>query len=247
MNPKPYQHIQCLNHTIRYLHLEPTNDKPYLIFLLGYRSNLESIKCTFLYNFAKENNYPFLSFEYSGHGESSGELNKLGLYNWRQEVDFIINYFTQQHQKIIIGSSLGGYLALDYCTSKPNNINKLILLAPTMNNTSAFKTRMSNNKIIQHDDGYTFKFKDDQITYFPSSVINSFISLPDARELDITQLPATHILHCKSDDITFADESIDLINKIPHNDKTITLFENEGHRLNSEKVFEIVIKLIRKH
>ena len=49
--------------------------KLYIVFLHGFKSDLEGDKPKALYKFCKKNNIGFLTLEYSGHGKSYGKLN----------------------------------------------------------------------------------------------------------------------------------------------------------------------------
>ena len=55
---------------IRFLKLNQKNTT-YLVFLHGFKSDLEGKKPKTFFNFAKKNKLGFLALEYSGHGKSS--------------------------------------------------------------------------------------------------------------------------------------------------------------------------------
>ena len=47
-----------------------------IVFLSGFGSDMQGKKALFIEKWAKNNNYSFLRFDYSGHGVSSGKLNE---------------------------------------------------------------------------------------------------------------------------------------------------------------------------
>ena len=60
---------------LRYSH-NYYKEKIYLVFLHGFMSDIEGKKPQTLFKYAKKNKLGFLSFEYSGHGKSSGLFTK---------------------------------------------------------------------------------------------------------------------------------------------------------------------------
>ena len=50
---------------------------PTVVFLGGYHSDMTGTKATFLNDWCCDQGYAFLRFDYSGHGESSGDFGRL--------------------------------------------------------------------------------------------------------------------------------------------------------------------------
>ena len=81
-----------------------------ILFLSGYRSDMEGTKAIFLDKLSKKIGYEYLRFDYSGHGSSEGEIEKQLLSDWVDEANFLIKN-KLKHPVIIVGSSLGGWIA----------------------------------------------------------------------------------------------------------------------------------------
>ena len=68
---------------------------PTVIFLGGFKSDMEGSKAIFLENWAQRRKRSFLRFDYSGHGQSTGDFLKLGIGDWlndaRQIIELIDN------------------------------------------------------------------------------------------------------------------------------------------------------------
>ena len=64
--------------------------KIYIVFLHGFMSDIEGKKPQSLLKFAKKNKLGFLSFEYSGHGKSSGNFTKCNISIWSNDTKKII-------------------------------------------------------------------------------------------------------------------------------------------------------------
>ena len=97
---------------IRYLkHAERNSD--YIVFLHGFMSDLEGKKPKTFLSFAKRNNLNFLALEYSGHGKSSGKFINGNISKWTKETTILIKKIVKKNKIIIIGSSMGAWIALN--------------------------------------------------------------------------------------------------------------------------------------
>ena len=85
----------------------------YIIFLPGFMSDIEGKKPLTLFKFAKKNKLGFLSFEYSGHGKSSGIFTKGNISIWSKDAKSIIKKIVKKNNFILIGSSMGAWIALN--------------------------------------------------------------------------------------------------------------------------------------
>ena len=84
---------------------------PGLIFLGGFRSDMNGSKAIFLHRWAKRVGCAFLRFDYQGHGESCGDFMQGTIGQWARDAERAITSLTQGPQ-ILIGSSMGGWIML---------------------------------------------------------------------------------------------------------------------------------------
>ena len=97
---------------IRYLkHFQ--NNKPYLVFLHGFMSDLEGKKPKTFLNYAKKNSLGFLALEYSGHGKSSGKFINGNITQWSKDTSTLIKKIVKKNDIILIGSSMGAWISLN--------------------------------------------------------------------------------------------------------------------------------------
>tara|TARA_B100001057_G_scaffold495331_1_gene594124 strand:- start:947 stop:1693 length:747 start_codon:yes stop_codon:yes gene_type:complete len=96
---------------IRYLKNNQKN-RPYIIFLHGFKSDLESKKTKFFFKFAIKKKLGFLAIEYSGHGKSSGKFTEGNISIWSKEVTLLIRKIVKKNKIILIGSSMGSWISL---------------------------------------------------------------------------------------------------------------------------------------
>ena len=97
---------------IRYLHNSYKNNL-YVVFLHGFMSDIEGEKPNTLFKYAKKNNLGFLAPEYSGHGKSNGKFLRGNISKWTNETKKIIKKIIKKNDFIIVGSSMGAWLALN--------------------------------------------------------------------------------------------------------------------------------------
>ena len=85
---------------------------PFVVFLHGFMSDLEGEKPKAFLKFVKKNKLSFLALEYSGHGKSSGIFTKGNITKWSSEVSVLIKKIVKKNTFIIVGSSMGAWIAL---------------------------------------------------------------------------------------------------------------------------------------
>ena len=99
------------NKKIRYINKFQKNAS-YIVFLHGFMSDLNGEKPKAFLNFAKKNKLSFLALEYSGHGKSSGNFINGNITKWSNETSLLIRKIIKKNHFIIIGSSMGAWIAL---------------------------------------------------------------------------------------------------------------------------------------
>jgi esterase/lipase len=76
-------------------------------------SDLDGKKPKTFLSFAKRNKLNFLALEYSGHGKSSGKFINGNISKWTKETAILIKKIVKKNKIIIIGSSMGAWIALN--------------------------------------------------------------------------------------------------------------------------------------
>ncbi|PTX56463.1 serine aminopeptidase S33 family [Litoreibacter ponti] len=84
---------------------------PGLVFLGGFKSDMEGTKAVHLEAWARAQGRAFLRFDYSGHGESSGAFTDGAIGDWAEDAEAAITALTDGPQ-ILVGSSMGGWISL---------------------------------------------------------------------------------------------------------------------------------------
>jgi pimeloyl-ACP methyl ester carboxylesterase len=84
---------------------------PGLFWLGGFRSDMTGSKAQALDDWAARSGLACVRFDYSGHGRSSGEFVEGTVSRWLEEAEAVFDRFAQGPQ-IVVGSSMGGWIAL---------------------------------------------------------------------------------------------------------------------------------------
>ncbi len=108
-------------------HLTPGR-APGVVFLGGFRSDMTGTKAVFLEAWAQSAGRAFLRLDYSGHGQSSGEFLDGAIGDWFEDALAAIQALTVGPQ-VLVGSSMGGWIALLLARAIPERIAGLVGIA----------------------------------------------------------------------------------------------------------------------
>lgn len=102
--------------------------EPTLVFFPGYASDMEGAKAVALDGFAQESSLGILRFDYSGTGSSSGQFEDGTLDAWLEDALAAIDRLTSG-PLILIGSSMGGWIALHVALRRASRVQSLLGIA----------------------------------------------------------------------------------------------------------------------
>lgn len=101
---------------------------PGVVFLGGFNSDMTGTKAQFLEGWAQDHGRAFLRFDYSGHGASSGEFLDGCIGDWFADALAVLDGLTQGPQ-VLVGSSMGGWIALLLARVRPERVAALVGIA----------------------------------------------------------------------------------------------------------------------
>ena len=191
--------------------------KLYLIFLPGFMSDIEGKKPQTFLKYAIKKKIGFLSFEYSGHGKSSGVFTKGNISTWSEDAKKVI-------KKII---KIKGFIGVG---SAPEFLTKL------MWNKFSKKTKqelLKKGKILVKNGGYEYPItlqliKDGKKNKVLNKRINSKINVT--------------MIHGQKDEVVptfFSKQVLKLFNKAK---KKIVIIKNGDHSLSNQKQLKRIIR-----
>jgi uncharacterized protein len=226
----------------------PKNSNKYgLIFLGGFKSDMNGTKAMALNDFALKNNYDLLRFDYFGHGESSGEFIDGTIGLWLENTLAIIDEIASDKPQILIGSSLGGWLMLLAAIARPKKFIGLIGLAVAPDFTEELIWDFLSNKQkeeieVKGQVDFANEFCEDP---YPISLK----LITEARKhlllnSDIKIEVALHLLHGMEDKDVPYSTSIRVAEKLKGKDVKIHLIKDAGHGLSRPEDLEFIYKTI---
>lgn len=117
-------------HELGYDLLPPAvaNTAPGVVFLHGLGSDRRGTKVEALAKHCAARGHGFLRFDMYGHGESTGRFEDAGPGRWREDALALVDQLTHGPQ-VLIGSSMGAWVALLAARAVPQRVAGLILIA----------------------------------------------------------------------------------------------------------------------
>ncbi len=101
---------------------------PGVVFLSGFASDMEGTKAVWLNAWAQRSGRAFVRFDYSGHGQSSGAFADGCIGDWFEDACAALLMLTDGPQ-VLVGSSMGGWIALLLARALPERVAGLALIA----------------------------------------------------------------------------------------------------------------------
>ena len=100
---------------------------PGVVFLGGFRSDMGGTKALHLQDWASASGRSFFRFDYSGHGQSYGAFEDGAIGDWLQ--DAIAVLALTDGPQVLVGSSMGGWIALLLAQACPERVAGLVGIA----------------------------------------------------------------------------------------------------------------------
>ncbi len=107
---------------------QTSGEGPGVVFLGGLKSDMQGTKALHLEEWVKRTGRAFLRFDYSGHGESSGQFTDGCIGDWAEDAEAAILTLTEGPQ-VLVGSSMGGWQALLMVKRHPEIVAGLVGIA----------------------------------------------------------------------------------------------------------------------
>jgi pimeloyl-ACP methyl ester carboxylesterase len=101
---------------------------PGVVFLGGFKSDMDGTKAVHLEDWARAKGRAFLRFDYSGHGQSSEAFTDGSIGDWAEDAMAVIGALTKGPQ-ILVGSSMGGWISLLCARALPEHVAGLVTIA----------------------------------------------------------------------------------------------------------------------
>jgi len=120
----------------RIAYMKRSGKPPGIVWLGGFKSEMIGNKARALDAWSARQRQAFLRFDYFGHGQSSGDFRMGTITRWRNDALAMIDALSEGPQ-ILIGSSMGAWIALLCTLERAERVKALLLIAPATDFTDA--------------------------------------------------------------------------------------------------------------
>ncbi len=198
----------------------------------GFSSNKENV--SIYTKFLQSKGYSTLAFDYSGHGESEGDISETSLAKWEDDLNSAINFMKQHCKDIaLLGFSLGGMSSL-ICSERSK---ATIAIAPPTN----FRKLMTH--FIRT--GLVKKLKE-FIDFGGLNIKHTFIT--DSAKYDMKKIMKKIkcpilLIHGDQDEIVPLSQSEEIIQHI-NEPKKLAVINDMGHNVSNIDQMNIICKEI---
>jgi pimeloyl-ACP methyl ester carboxylesterase len=221
---------------------------PGVFFLGGFRSDMSATKAQRLAQWCHGKGRAFVRFDYSGHGASGGKFEEGTIGSWLEDALAIFDSFAQGPQ-ILVGSSMGGWIAQLLARARPERIHGLLTIAcatdfterllwPILNDS--MKTDLQDNGMIELPSAYE-----------GSSYPITLRLLEDGKDHLLLDRPIpiscpVRMIHGLADRDVPWQISLETSHRIVSDDVHLTLIKNGGHRLSGEQELSVILGALGK-
>ena len=221
-------------------------DLPGVVFLGGFRSDMTGSKALALEAFCQNRGQRFLRFDYTGHGQSSGNFIDGTIGGWAKDAIDVIDALAPGGN-ILVGSSMGGWIMLLVALARPKSVAGLVGIASAPDFTCSLieeemndeqRAEMAKNGVVYVPDCYSDN---------PFPITRKLIEDGNNQRLLHKPLPISvpvRLLHGTKDEDVPWKTSLKLMESLVSEDVRLTLFKNAGHRLSEPPHLDAICKAV---
>jgi pimeloyl-ACP methyl ester carboxylesterase len=222
-----------------------------LFWLGGFKSDMRGIKAEALDRWAGEQSRACLRFDYSGHGESSGEFIEGTIGRWLEDSFTVYMRFARGPQ-VVIGSSMGGWLGLLLARrlrEQPTaaSIAGMVLIAPAVDFTEELLWKKFPTAIKREIEKKGFWMRPSQYGEDAYPITKGLIE-EGRKHLLLDGLVEigcpVHILQGVQDPDVPWRHAVELVSRFSRDDVVLTLIKDGDHRLSRPEDIERLIAAV---
>jgi pimeloyl-ACP methyl ester carboxylesterase len=215
-----------------------TGKAPGIFWLGGFRSDMAGSKAMALDTLGAERGLAVTRFDYSGHGISGGDFDHGTISRWLEEAEAV--FATTSGPQIIVGSSMGGWLALLLARAllrRGRQAHGLVLIAPAPDMTH--ELMLPDFTPAEHESLQNNGYVDQPSQYSETPYRITRALIEDGEQHRLfggvieTGCPVTILQGGQDPDVPPA-HAIKLVTHILHDPVTLTLIPDGDHRLSRD-------------
>lgn len=212
---------------------------PTILFLPGYASDMEGAKAVALDAFAEERGLAMLRFDYSGTGASEGRFEDGTLERWTEEALLVLHGLTEG-PVVLVGSSMGGWIALHLALRRPERIAAMVGIAAAPDFTEwgfsdHLKQRLAAGETLRRE----FPDGSAQVTTSGFWSSGQAMRLLDA---EIAVDCQVRLIHGDCDEDVPLDVAFRLKDRLRSADVQVAVVKGGGHRLSAPHEIDLILR-----
>lgn len=215
---------------------------PTRVWLCGFRSDMGGTKAAWLHAQAEAQGAPFLRFDYRGCGQSDGAFEEGTIGRWLEDALAAIDHVSEG-PLVLVGSSMGGWLALLAARARPDRVKGLMLIAPAPDFTERLmwpEMDEAAQKAVT-EKGVWMR----PSAYDPTPTPITRALFEDGREHllmdhDIAFTGPVRIVHGQADPDVPWGFSLELAERLTSENVRLTFVKNGDHRLSTPKDLDLL-------
>jgi pimeloyl-ACP methyl ester carboxylesterase len=205
-----------------------------VVFLGGFMSDMTGTKAESLSAWCGSHARAYLRFDYRGHGESDGVFEEGTIGLWLADALAAIDKLTEG-RIVLVGSSMGGWIALLAALRRAERVAGLVLVAPAPDFTEdlIWKRLEEPARMVLETEGVLYE--PSEYGDKPLAITKALIE--DGREHlllrgEIALACPVRLLHGQLDRDVPWQRTLTLAEKLTSTDVRVTLVKDGDHRLN---------------
>jgi pimeloyl-ACP methyl ester carboxylesterase len=231
-------------HNVAYAQVK--GNGPGLLFCGGFRSDMTGTKALALEAAAQKQGRAATRFDYFAHGQSSGDFKDGTIGRWLADTLAVLDELTTGPQ-IIIGSSMGGWLATLAALARPARCAGLVLIAPALDFTEALmwaEMTPEQRAILQRDGVLRepSQYSDQPYEYHYRLIEEGRDHLILDRPIDLA-CPVRILQGMRDPDVPW-QHALKTIEAFKGGDARLTLLKDGDHRLSRQEDIALLLETV---
>ena len=218
---------------------------PTIVWLGGFRSDMTGTKAEALHAWAEGAGRAFVRFDYGGHGASKQPYDQCTVSSWLADTLTVIDKLTEG-PVVLVGSSMGGWMALLAAKARKERVKALVLIAPAPDFTESLWGELSfaERRAVADQGRFVrpayYGGTPDVFTRALFEDGRKHLVLPDAIPFD----GPVRIMHGQKDDAVHWRLSLLLAERITSEDLVLSLIKDGEHRLSRPADLNLLIDMV---
>lgn len=216
---------------------------PTMLFLHGLHSSMDGTKGGWLEQFCQQHRVNFLRLNYLGHGSSSGKITDYLVGDWLGCIEKLVDTLAVK-QLVVVGSSLGGWLACHLALRRPELVKSLVLIAPAIDFPTTFLEPLLKDPTVgpRSLEEYGIDFQQIRPDFLKESKNHNLFT----GESNIAISCPTWIIQGVEDRSVPYGVALELMRRITNPNVRLTLVKDGEHDLNRPEDITIISQAIEQ-